>query len=120
MQLKDATDLERRIYEQCLVVEEMPASPEQTALVSTLSEAGHQLQTLRAENAELKRQVEALREDAEVGRSIVKLFSEGHSIFSEHGAPKIVKSGWWKEVRLEDARLLIIEALREAAKGEVG
>lgn len=48
MQLEGATELERRTYEVCLRVErEMPASELATTIVTTLSEAGNELQHLR-------------------------------------------------------------------------
>jgi hypothetical protein len=48
MQLEGATPLETRIYNLCLRVEqEMPASELETEIVTTLSDAGRQLQVLR-------------------------------------------------------------------------
>ena len=67
------------------------------------------VKSLTAKNAELKRQVEALREDAEVGALVKLLIAESGEAHLMQGSP-----GYW--VDFCDARPSILEALREAAK----
>ena len=56
MQLEGATALERRIYDLCLRVEkELPASELATMVVMTLSDAGQELQHLRAAKRQMVR-----------------------------------------------------------------